>query len=215
MLILNKPAGIPVHAGPKGGPNMEDYFPDLQFGLPNPPGLAHRLDRDTSGCLILGRHRQALRKLGNLFMQGQITKTYWAVVEGIPAEPKGTIDKPLRKKTSDTRSWWMEIHEEGQHAVTDYEVLGSADGISWLALYPKTGRTHQIRVHLASLGCPIIGDPVYGNKEMNLTRKGPPMQLHARAVKVPLYEKKEPILTEAPPPEYMQVFLNACGYKAA
>lgn len=92
MLIIDKPAGLPVHRGPKGGPNLEDSFDALRFGLPRPPVLAHRLDKDTSGCLVLGRHRKATASLGLLFKHGKIGKTYWTVVEGGPTEDEGTID---------------------------------------------------------------------------------------------------------------------------
>ncbi len=84
MLVIDKPAGFAVHRGPKGGESLEDYFDALRFGLPRSPALAHRLDRDTSGCLVLGRHRKALAQLGKLFKNGAIGKTYWAVVEGAP-----------------------------------------------------------------------------------------------------------------------------------
>src|SRR6201985_796605 len=94
MLVINKPAGLPVHRGPKGGPNLEDSFDAPRFGLPRPPVLAHRLDKDTSGCLVLGRHRKATASLGLLFKHGKISKTYWAVVEGGPAEGQGEIHIP-------------------------------------------------------------------------------------------------------------------------
>jgi hypothetical protein len=93
ILVVDKPAGLPVHAGPKGGPNLEDYVDALRFGLPNPPHLAHRLDRDTSGCLVLGRHKKALRRLGKLFESGQVEKVYWAVVEG-PRRTRGGSTSP-------------------------------------------------------------------------------------------------------------------------
>jgi len=88
MLVIDKPAGLAVHKGPKGGESLEDYFDALRFGLPRAPALAHRLDRDTSGCLVLGRHPKALRRLGRLFAEGKVEKTYWAVVVGIPAPPQ-------------------------------------------------------------------------------------------------------------------------------
>src|ERR1700761_1173527 len=95
MLVIDKPPGLAVHRGPNGGESLEDGFDALRFGLPRAPALAHRLDRDTSGCLVLGRHRKALEKLGLLFKQGRVSKTYWAVVEGGPAEQEGLIDLPL------------------------------------------------------------------------------------------------------------------------
>ena len=146
MLVIDKPAGLPVHRGPKGGANLEASFDALRFGLPRPPVLAHRLDRDTSGCLVLGRHRKATASLGLLFKHGKISKTYWAVVEGGPVEDEGTIDMPLGRLNAE-RGWWQKPDPEGQKAVTNWKVLGRGDGLTWLALEPVTGRTHQLRVH--------------------------------------------------------------------
>jgi tRNA pseudouridine32 synthase/23S rRNA pseudouridine746 synthase len=205
MLVIDKPAGIAVHAGPGGGPHLEHWFPLLRFGLPRPPALAHRLDRDTSGCLVLGRHPKALRRLGTLFAEGKIEKIYWAVVQGVPAEAQGTVDAPLLKQTRRI-GWRMEIDPAGQRAVTEYRVLGSAEGHSWLELRPKTGRTHQIRVHCASLGCPVVGDPTYG---------GPsdiPLQLQSRAISIPLYPSRPPIEVTAPVPAHMLAALTRLGY---
>src|SRR5919106_3134901 len=98
MLVIDKPIGIAVHRGPKGGESLEDSFDALRFGLPRPPALAHRLDRDTTGCLVLGRHRKALESLGKLFKQGKVGKTYWALVQGGPEESEGRIDMPLGKR---------------------------------------------------------------------------------------------------------------------
>ena len=123
MLVVDKPAGYPVHKGPKGGESLEDHFGALRFGLPRAPALAHRLDRDTSGCLVLGRHRKALAELGRLFKQGRIGKTYWAVVEGGPAEDEGRIDLPLGR-LDENRGWWMKPDPQGQPAVTTWKVLG-------------------------------------------------------------------------------------------
>ncbi len=215
MLVIDKPAGIPVHAGPGRGPNLEMYLDALRFGLPQIPALAHRLDRDTSGCLVLGRHRRALARLGRLFAAGLVTKVYWAVLEGAPAESEGLIALPLRKRTDDKRRWHMMVHPEGQSAVTDFRVLGSSGGRSWVEFRPKTGRTHQVRVHAAALGCPVVGDPVYGPGAVPV-KQAPdePLMLHARAVTLPLYEKREPITVEAPVPPHMRAVLKACGLEA-
>ena len=100
MLVIDKPAGFAVHRGPKGGESLEDHFDALRFGLPRAPALAHRLDRDTSGCLVLGRHRKALAQLGRLFKTGAVGKTYWAVVEGAPRRRRGrhrTSARPARR----------------------------------------------------------------------------------------------------------------------
>lgn len=203
MLVIDKPAGIPVHAGPKGGPNLEQYFDALRFGLPRVPALAHRLDRDTSGCLVLGRHRKALARLGRLFAAGKIEKTYWAIVEGGPDKDEGQIDLPLRKRSLDKRSWRMETHADGQPALTEWRVLARNKGRTWLALHPRTGRTHQIRVHCAAAGFPLVGDPVYGSHGTTGT-----LLLHARTVKVPLYPSRDAIAVEAAPPAEMKAALD-------
>jgi tRNA pseudouridine32 synthase / 23S rRNA pseudouridine746 synthase len=208
MLILDKPAGVPVHRGPKGGESLEDGFDALRFGLPRPPALAHRLDRDTSGCLVLGRHRKALEKLGLLFKQGKVGKTYWAVVEGDPGADEGLIDLPLGRRDA-SRGWWMKVDAAGLPSRTRWRVCGRRGGRTWLALEPLTGRTHQLRVHCAALGWPIVGDPIYGPDG----RASPvPLHLHARAIAVPISAGKPPVVAEAPVPAHMQAGLSDCGW---
>jgi RluA family pseudouridine synthase len=216
MLVLDKPAGIAVHITGHDKIALDASFGFLQFGLPNPPQLAHRLDRDTSGCLVLGRHRQALIKLGKLFEQQKVAKTYLAVVVGAPPEKQGVIDRPILKSGQGSK-WKITLDEAGQPAVTEYRVLQSAGGLSVVEFFPKTGRTHQIRVHAAfGIGCPIVGDPFYGPKEGEFSAKAQPMMLHAQRIAVPLYASKEPITVEAPLPahfsasfsELMSCFLN-------
>lgn len=207
MLILDKPAGIPVHRGPKGGANLEALFSGLRFGLPRDPALAHRLDRDTSGCLVLGRHRKALEKLGLLFKQGKVEKTYWAVVEGAPADEEGEIDLPLGRRDA-TRGWWMKVDAAGLPSRTRYKVMARGGGRAALALAPLTGRTHQLRVHCAAMGWPILGDAVYG------AGGGPlhvPLHLHARAIRVPLAKAGPPVAARAPVPPHMREALRALG----
>jgi tRNA pseudouridine32 synthase/23S rRNA pseudouridine746 synthase len=267
MLVIDKPAGLPVHRGPKGGANLESSFDALRFGLPRPPVLAHRLDRDTSGCLVLGRHRKATASLGLLFKHGRISKTYWAVVEGGPAEDEGTIDMPLGRLNAE-RGWWQKSDPEGQSAVTNWKVLGrslvtsplvgevereafgrgvnrnggarvdpspqpsptrgeGADRagqhdtarfdtaksdvvkFTWLALEPVTGRTHQLRVHCAEMGWPIIGDNIYGNGP----RFGEPrLHLHSREIVIPISRNKDPVRVSAPAPVHLHKRLKACGW---
>lgn len=202
MLVIDKPAGIAVHQGPRGGLNLEDLLDGLRFGLPRRPALAHRLDRDTSGCLVLGRHHKATEKLGLLFKQGKISKTYWAVVEGGPAAESGLIDLPLGRLDAD-RGWWMKVDPAGQPSQTRFTVLGRADSRALLALEPLTGRTHQLRVHCASQGFPILGDPIYGSG----TASAPRLHLHARSIIVPLYKNKAAIAVEAPAPAHMAAAL--------
>jgi tRNA pseudouridine32 synthase/23S rRNA pseudouridine746 synthase len=249
ILIIDKPAGFAVHKGPKGGESLEDHFGALRFGLPRAPALAHRLDRDTSGCLVLGRHRKALAELGRLFKAGKVGKTYWAVVEGGPAEAEGRIDLPLGR-LDESRGWWMKPDPHGQPAVTTWKVLGHCDAIpattrdhpppqpspargegadrasgegsgsppdllrgqqfTWLALEPMTGRTHQLRVHCAAMGWPIVGDTIYGHAPRT---GGPGLHLHAREIVVPLYKNRPPITVSAPVPLHMHATLQACGWQ--
>ncbi len=211
VLVINKPPGIPVHAGFGGGPNLEQSFVHLTFGLPKPPSLAHRLDRDTSGCLVLGRHTKALSDLGKMFTDGDVRKTYWAVVDGIPKNPEGRI-KIAMSKVGQGPGWKMKADPKGgQTAITDYKVRGTAETPrgprAWLELHPHTGRTHQLRLHCAEMGWPIIGDKVYG--------KMPPQEslmLHARGVTLPLHAKRDPVRVRAPVPEHMREDLTACGF---
>jgi tRNA pseudouridine32 synthase/23S rRNA pseudouridine746 synthase len=209
MLVIDKPAGLPVHRGPKGIEAFEDYFDALRFGLPRSPALAHRLDRATSGCLVLGRHRKALAALGKLFKQGRVGKTYWAVVEGGPVEEEGCIDIPLSKR-DETRGWWMKADPAGLPSSTTWKVMGRGPKMTWLALEPLTGRTHQLRVHCAEMGWPIVGDDIYGHAPRN---DGPPLHLHAREVVVPISKNKPPVQVTAPVPTHMQALLESCGWR--
>jgi tRNA pseudouridine32 synthase/23S rRNA pseudouridine746 synthase len=214
MLVIDKPAGFAVHKGPKGGESLEDHFDALRFGLPRSPALAHRLDRDTSGCLVLGRHRKALAELGRLFKAGRIGKTYWAVVEGVPAQDEGRIELPLGRRDA-TRGWWMTHDPAGQPAVTTWKVMGTPEQSgagadrSWLALEPLTGRTHQLRVHCAAMGWPIVGDSIYGKAPRE---GGSGLHLHAREVVVPLYKNRAPVRVTAPVPLHMHAPLRACAW---
>jgi tRNA pseudouridine32 synthase/23S rRNA pseudouridine746 synthase len=222
MLIIDKPAGISVHRGPKGGPSLEDWFPHLRYGLPRGPELAHRLDRETSGCLVLGRHRKALAHLSLLFKHRKVGKTYWAVTEGGPADDEGTIDMPLGRLDPEF-GWWMKPDPEGLPSVTNFKVMGrSADrSLSWLALEPVTGRTHQLRVHCSALGFPIFGDDIYGNeasqrraRQMKFVPRAdaPGLQLHAREIVVPISKNKPPVRIVAPVPPHMHARMRACGW---
>ncbi|MGH7246673.1 MAG: RluA family pseudouridine synthase [Pseudomonadota bacterium] len=254
MLVIDKPAGFAVHRGPKGGESLEDYFDALRFGLPRAPALAHRLDRDTSGCLVLGRHRKALAQLGSLFKNGAIEKRYWAVVDGSPDAEEGVIELALGRRDA-ARGWWMRHDPDGQPALTKWKVMGRGNsparrkvgrpGVTdaaahhlvtprptraqqaftrahasaaqeeaaifcWLALEPATGRTHQLRVHCAEMGWPIVGDAIYGTAPRS---GGLPLHLHAREIAVRLYKNREAIHVVAPVPDHMRERLIACGWR--
>ncbi len=214
MLVLDKPSGIAVHKGPGRGPNLESHFHLLAFGLPRNPALAHRLDRETSGCLVLGRHRKALARLGQLFKTKRIGKTYWAVVLGAPPQEAGTIDLPLAQRSHDKRSWWMKVADPAdkaaEPAITHYRVLGRGDGLTWLELSPETGRTHQLRVHCAAIGCPIAGDGLYGGDRAGAAARR--VQLHARSITVPIEANREAVTVTAPVPRDMLTLMQACGF---
>ncbi|MBY0329430.1 MAG: RNA pseudouridine synthase [Acetobacteraceae bacterium] len=206
VLIIDKPAGLAVHAGPRGGPSLEDHLEALRFGKRHLPQPAHRLDADTAGCLVLGRTKPALAALGALFARpGAVAKTYWAVVRGAPPQPEGEIAAPLLKVSTARAGWRMVVDPKGQPAVTRWRVLGTAGDTTWLELIPRTGRTHQLRVHCAHLGCPILGDARYGGGTG-------PMQLLARAITLPL---DPPVSATAPVPPHMRAALAAGGCAAA
>ncbi|MBL6079967.1 RNA pseudouridine synthase [Belnapia sp. T18] len=203
VIILDKPAGLPVHAGPRGSASVEDWLPALAFGKRRTPQPAHRLDQDTAGCLVLGRTKPALAALGGLFAAGRARKTYWAVVRGGPAGESGEIDAPLLKRSTARDGWWMAVDPAGQAARTAWRVMGRGPGIAWLELAPRTGRTHQIRVHCTHLGCPILGDARYGGGVGAL-------HLLARAIALPL---EPPVAATAPVPGHMREALEACGWR--
>ncbi|MCC6720310.1 MAG: RNA pseudouridine synthase [Acetobacteraceae bacterium] len=199
--VLDKPAGLKVHAGPGGGPSVEDVFPALSRRRDG-PWLAHRLDADTAGCLVVALRRAALLAAQAEFAAGRAEKTYWAAVRGAPAADEGVVDAPLRKR-GDRAGWRMAVDPAGQHAVTAWRVLGRGDGVAWLELRPRTGRTHQVRAHAAALGCPLLGDAVYGNGDGRL-------HLLARAIRLALVPE---LAAVAPVPGHMRAALRDCGWE--
>lgn len=201
VVVLNKPAGLPVHPGPRGGASVEDWFP-LLSRRKDGPWLVHRLDADTAGCLVVALRRAALIEAQAAFAGGRVRKTYWAVVRGAPKTASGIIETKLRRVTS-MQGWRMTADETGQIAVTEWRVRGRAAGMAWLELTPRTGRTHQVRVHCALLGCPVLGDPVYGGGEG-------PLHLLARAIELPL---DPPVAAVAEPPAHMRAALTALGWR--
>ncbi len=203
MLIIDKPAGLPVHKGPGGGAHLGEHLDALKFGLPRKPELAHRLDRDTSGCLALGRNAHALRELQRLFSANKVEKIYWAMVHGVPASPSGTIDAKLYRKLfkPGQLGFRMIVDERGQDAVTEYKVLKHLGGKTLIEFKPQTGRTHQLRAHAAHMGWPIIGDRLYGLDADKKDKTSAQLFLHARQISIPLYKNKPPVTAIAELPE--------------
>jgi tRNA pseudouridine32 synthase/23S rRNA pseudouridine746 synthase len=242
FVVLDKPAGLPVHPGPKGGKSVEDWFP-LLSRRKDGPWLAHRLDADTAGCLVIALRKAALIAAQAAFAEGGAEKTYWAVVADGPVADAGTVDAPLARRDAKA-GWRMTVDPSGQRAVTDWRVLGRAEGLTWLELHPHTGRTHQIRVHCALLECPILGDPIYGANRMDgkgkknrslplwegaggrgricsdhaaapplpQTFTDAPLHLLARSISLPL---DPPLAATAEPPPHMHAALARCGWTIA
>lgn len=192
-LVLDKPAGLAVHGGPSTRHSLEDHLASLGFGFRRPPSPVHRLDRDTSGCLLLARNDRAHKRFARAFDEGRVEKLYVAVLAGVPDEEAGRIDLSLIKISSRERGWRMIPDPGGKAALTLWRRIAVRDGRALVAFTPRTGRTHQIRVHAAEgLGLPIAGDPVYGGGEG-------PMLLHALSLVVPR-EPKPAIEARAPLP---------------
>lgn len=196
-IVIDKPAGLAVHPGSKTRESLEDYLHHFRFGFQRLPLPVHRLDRDTSGCLLLARNPKAHKRFQRAFEQKKVTKTYVAVLDAVPEDAQGTIDLPLGKVSSAAEGWRMVHQPAGQPALTHWKVAAVKDGRAVIVFSPETGRTHQLRVHaLEGLGIPIAGDPVYG------AGRGP-MLLHALSLKVER-EGKAPIEAKAPlPPTFI------------
>ena len=205
-MVLDKPPGLKVHPGPGGGPCVEDWFAQLSRRRDG-PWLAHRLDADTSGCLVIALRRAALHAAQACFAEGRAAKTYWAVVHGAPPEPAGSIEAALAKHSTPSGGWRMAVDTHGAPARTDYRLLGRAGDLSWLELRLLSGRTHQARVHCAELGCPILGDALYAPARASSQR----LHLLARSIHLPL---TPPVDAIAPPPTHMRAALDACGCSA-
>jgi tRNA pseudouridine32 synthase/23S rRNA pseudouridine746 synthase len=192
-IVIDKPAGLPVDRPRDGSRSLEDLLGTLTFGFQRLPLPVHRLDRDTSGCLLLARNPKAHVRFQQAFEAGTVTKRYVAVLDGIPGGEGGMIDLPLVKVSTAETGWRMTGDPKGKPARTRWELLETARGKALIAFYPETGRTHQLRVHAAEgMGIPILGDPVYG-------AGGPAVLLHAAALTVPR-EGKPDVAAEAPLP---------------
>jgi 23S rRNA pseudouridine955/2504/2580 synthase len=211
VIVINKPAGLAVQGGTGLDKNIDAMLEALQFDAPERPRLVHRLDRDTSGCLVLARSQAAARKLAEAFRHKTARKIYWAVTVGAPKMNEGKIDAPLVKQSvaavGRRSAERVQIDEdEGKKAITYFAVVERAhDKAAWLALMPVTGRTHQLRAHCVALGTPILGDGKYAGAKAYFAREALDNQLHlhARSIRMP-HPTRGIINVTAPLPPHMQ-----------
>jgi 23S rRNA pseudouridine955/2504/2580 synthase len=213
MLAIDKPAGLAVQGGSKLDRHLDAMLDVLRFGAPERPRLVHRLDRDTSGVLLLARNARAAAALGEAFRAKTTQKVYWAIVVGVPKIRQGKIDLPLAKLPGRAGERVVP-DEEGKSAITTYRVLDHAGTkAAWLELSPLTGRTHQLRAHCAALGTPILGDGKYGGAKAHLHLDGVPkrLQLLARSISIQAAGGRIVSIT-APVPAHMQAAAEALGF---
>lgn len=217
LLVVDKPAGLVVHPTPthNGGTLVHGLLYRWQghpHGLdPLRPGIVHRLDKDTSGLMVVAKDPHTLAALGRQFHQRTVFKEYWAAVWGIPHVRSGTIDAPIARDPVHRKRMRV-VRQGGRAARSSYSLLSHRHPISWLAVFPETGRTHQIRVHLAHIGHPIVGDTVYGR-----ARKLPPgvtvgrQALHAAALKFTHPVTGVELAFRSPLPVDLEALWNYCA----
>ena len=194
-LVIDKPGGLPIERPRAGGPSLENYLDDLRLGFQRDPVPVHRIDTDTSGCLLLARNPKALKRFARAFEERAVGKRYLGILAGVPQDSEGAIELSLSKISSAEKGWRMIPAKKGKPSITHWRIIGESGGRALVEFKPETGRTHQIRVHAASgIGIPLLGDPVYG--EGTGARR---TMLHAAALEVPR-EGKPPIVAEAPMP---------------
>ena len=211
-IVIDKPAGLPVDTPRAGGDSIEARIEELSLGFKRPPVPMHRLDRDTSGCLLFARNPKARARFQQAFETGAVAKSYLAVVDGEIEGDEGLIDLPVAKVSSAAGGWRMVVSEGGKEAATRWRRLAEAEGQTLIEFRPTTGRTHQIRIHAArGLGAAIVGDPVYSLPDdaelgkMTLPDSG--MLLHAWRLVVPR-DPKEAIDVTAPVPDRFGLWLD-------
>lgn len=194
-LVIDKPGGLPIERPRKGGRSLEDQIDDLKLGFQRAPMPVHRLDTDTSGCLLLARNPKALKRFAMAFEERLVEKRYLGILDGEPVEDEGTIALSLSKISSAEKGWRMIAARKGKPSVTHWRVVARHEGRTLVEFRPETGRTHQIRVHAASgLGVPLLADPVYGSG-----KGAPRTMLHAAGLVVPR-AGKAPVEAAAPLP---------------
>lgn len=199
-IVIDKPAGLPVTQPRKGGRSLDDYLTHLRFGFQRSPIAVHRLDQDTSGCLLLARHAKAHKRYGAAFEAGTVEKTYLGIVEGDVEGDHGTIDIALGKTSTAEAGWRIVPDADGKRAVTHWKQIAAVGGKTLIEFRPETGRTHQIRVHaLHGLGKPLLGDPFYG------TTYPSGLMLHAAGLMMPRGDKPPIVATGSMPKRFVDL----------
>ena len=220
VLVLNKPFGLAVQGGTGTKRHIDGMLAAMADRFGDRPRLVHRLDRDTTGVLLVAKHRDAAAKLGRIFQTRSAAKTYWALVRGVPKPTQGKVAAPLVKAAGPegdrVRKALPGEQEEAMHATTHYSVIDRvASKAAWVSLKPVTGRQHQLRAHMALIGHPIVGDNKYGGDENMPAEQIPPkLHLHARRLVLPHPVTGEKIDVSAPLPEHMQATWDLLGLDA-
>ena len=204
-IVIDKPAGLPVDTPRNGGDSIERRLDELKLGFKRPPVAMHRLDQDTSGCLLLARNGRAVRVFQHAIEAGKMEKVYIAALDGVPEGTEGVIELPLAKFSTAQSGWRMVEDPAGKHAVTRWRLIGEKDGQSLVEFRPETGRTHQIRVHAArGLRAPVIGDPIYAEAGDDPDQM---MLLHSLSLSVPRNDKP-PVSARARLPDHFGLWLD-------
>ncbi len=212
LLVVNKPAGMVVHPSPghDRGTLVQaalGHAPEMEgIGGEERPGIVHRLDKDTSGLIVIAKNEQTHRWLQDQFRTRTVEKVYLALVDGKPPTPNGRVEAPIGRNTTHRKRMSVVPLEKGRVAVSEYKTLESFHKHTLIEVHPLTGRTHQIRVHMAFLGCPVVGDTIYGKKKptMELGRHF----LHAHRLKIVLPGESKPRVFEAGLPEELEKVLD-------
>lgn len=209
VLVLNKPAGVLTHA--KGELSEEFTVADFvrskmtERDTTNRPGIVHRLDRDTSGIIICSKDNETKGQLQKQFQDRKAHKTYLAIVRGVPKKSSATLDLPIERNPKKPSTHRVGVN--GRHAITRYEVLASNGTLSVVRLHPETGRTHQIRVHMAYIGTPIVGDRLYGSERSPINR----LCLHAESLEITIPTSRRETFTAQPPEDFKKLMDSVRG----
>ena len=215
-IVINKPPGLAVQGGSGTTRHVDGMLDGLRFGYDERPRLVHRLDKDTSGVLLIARTARAAAFFTRAFRDKTTRKTYWAIVAGLPALRQGRIDMALMKRSGAGGRERVRADDDGKDAVTYYTVIDAAgDRASWLALLPLTGRTHQLRAHCAAIGTPILGDGKYGGAGAHLGGgiAANRLHLHARSLEIP-HPAGGTLRVSAKLPPHMQRLWDFLGFSA-